>query len=98
MLSEQAVKPRAAACQLNPYLAGTGGIVPFSPRAFNSAPAEGSVKQTGDTGKRSACRTAYAVHATDLLENSHADLAVTPTGFEMPVGAWAIESCKLIQD
>ncbi len=39
-----------------------------------------------------------AVHSTDLLENSQSDLATTTGGFEAPVGAWAIESYKLIRD
>lgn len=38
------------------------------------------------------------VHATDLLENSQSDLAVTPEGFSFPVGAWSIESFKWIRD
>ncbi len=41
---------------------------------------------------------ADAVHGTDLLENSQSDLAVTRAGFDAPVGAWAIESYKLIRD
>ena len=39
-----------------------------------------------------------AVHATDLLENSQSELAVAPAGFDAPVGAWSIESYKLIRD
>ncbi len=46
----------------------------------------------------SAALAADAVHGTDLLENSQSDLAVTPKGFEAPVGAWAIESYKLVRD
>jgi alpha-mannosidase len=42
--------------------------------------------------------TADAVHVADLLENSQTELAATPAGFEAPVGAWAIESYKLIRD
>jgi alpha-mannosidase len=42
--------------------------------------------------------TADAVHVADLLENGQAELDVTPAGFEAPVGAWAIESYKLIRD
>ena len=45
-----------------------------------------------------AAIAADAVHGTDLLENSQSNLGVSSTGFEAPVGAWAIESYKLIKD
>ncbi len=62
-------------------------------RAYESAGAACTAKIT-----LSAPLIADAVHGTDLLENSQSDLAVTPTGFETPVGAWAIESYRLIRD
>ena len=39
-----------------------------------------------------------AVHATDLLEDSRAERACQGTAFQTPVGAWSIETFKLIRD
>ena len=39
-----------------------------------------------------------AVHATDLLEHSHEELPSTGNCFQTPVGAWSIETFKLIRD
>jgi len=62
-------------------------------RCFESTGAAGNARIT-----LSAALSADAVHATDLLENSQADIPATTAGFDAPVGAWAIESYKLIRD
>ena len=39
-----------------------------------------------------------AVHQTDLLENSLSEVTIAGRSFQVPVGAYAIESFKLISD
>jgi len=39
-----------------------------------------------------------AVHTTDLLENSQAECPSQGTTFQVPVGAWSIETLRLIRD
>ena len=54
-------------------------------------------------GKKSTAKITWtgrmdAVHHVDLLENSTADLPTNGLGIQVPVGAYSIESFKLIRD